>query len=255
MINTQETGTPLLSARGLTYARGGRTILDGVDLSIASGEIVTVIGPNGAGKTTLVRVLLGLEKPDSGTVERSRELTLGYLPQLFSADPTIPLTVARFLTLTRRVALARVAEGLSEVGVGHLAGAQLAELSGGELQRVALARALIGDPALLVLDEPVQNVDYGGVTELYALIGKIRDARGCGILLVSHDLHVVLGASDRVLCLNRHICCSGVPESVAKHPEYLRLFGPDTADVYAVYSHAHDHVHDLSGDVSEGHDD
>ncbi|MDH3582237.1 MAG: metal ABC transporter ATP-binding protein [Hyphomicrobiales bacterium] len=254
MNDAQQPETPLLSARCLTLARRGRTILDQVDLSIASREIVTVIGPNGAGKTTLVRVLLGLEKPDSGTVVRAPATSLGYLPQLFSADPTIPLTVARFLTLTRRVAAERVEEGLVEVGAGHLANAQLAELSGGELQRVALARALIGDPELLVLDEPVQNVDYSGVSELYALIGKIRDTRGCGILLVSHDLHVVLGASDRVLCLNRHICCSGVPESVAKHPEYLRLFGPDAADVYAVYSHAHDHVHDLSGDVCDDHE-
>ncbi len=254
MKSTRESAAPLLSAHGLSYSRKGRTILDRVDMSVGEGEIVTIIGPNGAGKTTLVRLLLGLEQPDGGTVERARGLTLGYLPQQFSADPTIPLTVARFLTLTRRVAPERVASGLAEVGAAHLAGAQLSELSGGELQRVALARALIGDPDLLVLDEPVQNVDYIGESALYALIGAIRDARGCGILLVSHDLHVVLGASDRVLCLNRHICCSGVPESVAQHPEYLRLFGPDAADVYAVYSHSHDHVHDLSGDVADGHE-
>lgn len=251
MNDAQEKAAPLLSARALCYARKGRTILDRVDISVGAGEIVTVIGPNGAGKTTLVRVLLGLARADSGTVARAPGLSLGYLPQRFSADPTIPLTAARFLTLTRRVTPERVAAGLVEVGAGHLADAQLSELSGGELQRVALARALIGDPDLLVLDEPVQNVDYSGVSELYALIGEIRDKRGCGILLVSHDLHVVLGASDRVLCLNRHICCSGVPESVAKHPEYLRLFGPDSADVYALYSHTHDHVHDLSGDVAD----
>lgn len=248
-----ETGF-LLRAHKLTRRYRERLILDAVDVEIARGEIVTVIGPNGAGKTTLVRLLLGLEQSSSGRVERASGLTLGYLPQRFAADPTIPLTVARFLTLTRRVPPERVAEGLVEVGAGHLADAQISDLSGGEFQRVALARALVGDPGLLVLDEPVQNVDYAGEAALYALIGEIRDRRGCGILLVSHDLHVVMAASDTVLCLNHHICCSGQPESVAQHPEYLKLFGPEAAKVYAVYSHAHDHVHDLSGEVADGHE-
>ncbi len=234
--------------------RGDRTILDHIDLTVSRGEIVTVIGPNGSGKTTLVRVLLGLSTTDAGSIARAPGLKVGYLPQSFDADPTIPLTVARFLTLTRRARDERVAEGLREVGAGHLASAQISQLSGGEFQRVALARALISDPDILVLDEPVQNVDYSGQADLYALIGQIRDERGCGILLVSHDLHVVLAASDRVICLNHHICCSGVPESVARHPEYLRLFGPEAAKVLAVYSHAHDHVHDLSGEVADGHE-
>lgn len=244
----------LLRAHGLTCRYRDRTVLDSVDLSISRREIVTVIGPNGAGKTTLVRLLLGLEKPAAGAVERAPGLTLGYLPQRFTADPAIPLTVSRFLTLTRRVPQSRIDSGLEEVGAAHLADAQISNLSGGEFQRVALARALIGDPGLLVLDEPVQNVDYAGEAALYALIGAIRERRGCGILLVSHDLHVVMAASDTVLCLNHHICCSGQPESVAKHPEYLKLFGPEAAKVYAVYSHAHDHVHDLSGEVADGHD-
>lgn len=248
------TSQPLLQARGLTMRRGGRTILDHIDLTVSRGEIVTVIGPNGSGKTSLMRILLGLMTPDEGSVERAEELKLGYLPQSFTADATIPLTVARYLTLTRHAPDGRVAEGLEEVGAGHLADAQISQLSGGELQRVSLARALIGDPDILVLDEPVQNVDYSGQADLYALIGKIRDKRGCGILLVSHDLHVVLAASDRVICLNHHICCSGVPESVAKHPEYLKLFGAEAAGVLAVYSHAHDHVHDLSGDIADDHE-
>lgn len=254
MLKTPDTSRTLMAAHGLTYARKGRTILHHVDMEIHAGEIVTVIGPNGAGKTTLVKLLLGLETPDKGCVERAENLTLGYLPQVFTADPTIPLTVSRFLTLTRKATPERIARGMDEVGTRHLADAQISELSGGELQRVALARALISDPDLLILDEPVQNVDYGGVAELYGLIGQIRDSRGCGILLVSHDLHVVMGASDRVLCLNQHICCSGVPESVKRHPEYLKLFGPEEAGVYGVYSHVHDHEHDLSGAVKDDHD-
>ena len=254
MADRNEVQGPLLSARRLSYALGGRIILDGVDMEVSPHEIVTLIGPNGAGKTTLVRLLLGLATPQSGRIERTPGLAIGYLPQRFAADPTIPLTVARFLTLTRSASSQEISESLTEVGAGHLAGAQLADLSGGEFQRVALARALIGRPGLLVLDEPVQNVDYAGEAELYALIGRIRDRRGCGILLVSHDLHVVMAASDRVICLNHHICCSGVPESVARHPEYLRLFGPEAAEVYAVYPHTHDHVHDLSGDVADPHE-
>jgi zinc transport system ATP-binding protein len=250
----QPQSAPLLAAREVRFERRGRVILEEVDIGISRSEIVTLIGPNGAGKTTLLRLLLGLETPDAGRVERAPGMRLGYLPQRFAADPAIPLTVTRFLTLTRPIAPARIEAGLEEVGAAHLAGAQIAELSGGEFQRVALARALIGDPDLLMLDEPVQNVDYAGEAALYALISAIRERRGCGILLVSHDLHVVLGASDRVICLNRHICCSGVSESVARHPEYLRLFGPEAARVYGVYAHAHDHVHDLSGEVAERED-
>lgn len=244
----------LIRASGLTYAAGSRTIIDKVDLDVSRGEIVTVIGPNGSGKTTLMRLLLGLIKPAGGRIERAEGLTLGYLPQRFNTDPTIPLTVARFLTLTRSVPSERIVDALAEVGAARLAQAQVSQLSGGEFQRVALARALIADPDLLVLDEPVQNVDHVGEAELYALIGSIRDRRGCGILLVSHDLHVVMAASDRVVCLNHHICCSGVPQSVSKDPEYLRLFGPKAGEIYAIYAHDHDHVHDLSGKVADGHD-
>jgi len=244
----------LLSARGITVVRRGRTLLEAIDLDVCAGEIVTLVGPNGAGKTSLIRVALGLMRPDSGTIERAPGLRVGYLPQRFSVDATIPLTVERFVTLSARATPKQVAAALAEVGAGHLAKAQVPELSGGEFQRVALAKALVRGPGLLVLDEPVQNVDYVGEAEIYRLIAGIRARRGCGILLVSHDLHVVLAASDRVLCLNRHICCSGVPETVAQHPEYVRLFGPEAARVYAVYAHRHDHVHDLSGDVAHDHE-
>ncbi len=240
----------LIGARGLGIVRAGRTILSDIDLDIHAREIVTLIGPNGAGKTTLVRALLGLERPDSGSVRRRPELRIGYVPQRFDIDRALPMTVARFLTLGDGPRSGRVADVLDEVGAARVVGQQLSELSGGELQRVVLARALLNDPDLLVLDEPVRGVDYVGEAELYALIGRLRDARGLGVLLISHDLHIVMAQSDRVICLNRHVCCSGVPETVAQHPEYTRLFGPEGARAFAVYQHHHDHRHDLAGETA-----
>ncbi|MDX2259169.1 MAG: metal ABC transporter ATP-binding protein [Hyphomicrobiaceae bacterium] len=242
----------LVSARGLTYTRGGKPILTGVDLDIVDGEIVTLIGPNGAGKTSLVRLLLGLETPDRGVVTRRRGLVVGYVPQRFPVDTAFPITVARFLALGIGGQEGAAARVLAEVGASHVAGQQLASLSGGELQRVLIARALLRDPQLMVLDEPVRGVDAAGEAELYGLIARLRARRGFAVLLVSHDLHVVMGASDRVLCVNRHICCSGVPKAVARHPEYARLFGKQLADAYAVYEHHHDHAHALSGEAVAG---
>jgi zinc transport system ATP-binding protein len=238
----------LISARNLVLARGGRTILAGVDIAIRPREIVTVIGPNGAGKTTLIRALLGLEPLDQGEIRHKPGLVTGYAPQRFDVDPAIPLTVSRFVSLARPGATSELARVLEDVGAGDLASRQLSQLSGGELQRVVLARALIRAPDLLVLDEPVRGVDYAGEAELYTLIGRLRTERGLGVLLVSHDLHVVMAQSDRVICLNRHVCCSGVPQSVAQHPEYARLFGPQAARAFGLYHHHHDHSHDLAGE-------
>ena len=238
----------LISARGLNLARGGRPILIDIDIDIGAGEIVTVIGPNGAGKTTLVRALLGLEPLDGGEIRRKGGLIVGYAPQRFDIDRAIPLTVARFVALGRAASADDIAKVLKDVGAGALAERQFSELSGGELQRVVLARALSRSPDLLVLDEPVRGVDYAGEAELYTLIGRLRIERGFGVLLVSHDLHVVMAQSDRVMCLNRHVCCSGVPESVAQHPEYARLFWPQAARAFGLYHHHHDHSHDLAGE-------
>jgi zinc transport system ATP-binding protein len=237
----------LLAARSVRFARAGRAILEDIDLDLAPREIVTLIGPNGAGKTTLVRVLLGLEPPDGGTITRRPGLRVGYAPQRFDRDPVIPMTVARFLAIGSRHTPGEAADALAEVGAARVVGQQLSQLSGGELQRVVLARALLRKPDLLVLDEPVRGVDYAGEAELYDLIGRIRNVRGVGVLLVSHDLHVVMAQSDRVICINRHICCSGVPDAVAQHPEYARLFGAEAARSFALYHHQHDHSHDLSG--------
>lgn len=237
----------LLSGRGLAMTRGGRAILTGVDIDIRPREIVTVIGPNGAGKTSLVRLLLGLERPDGGAVHRRADLVIGYAPQRFDIDRALPMTVERFVRLGQSGPAEAVAAALAEVGASHVARQQMTSLSGGEVQRVVLARALLRKPNLLVLDEPVRGVDYAGEAELYTLIGTLRDTHGLGVLLVSHDLHVVMAASNRVVCLNRHVCCSGVPETVAQHPEYVRLFGAEAARAIAVYHHRHDHRHDLGG--------
>ncbi len=221
--------------------------MQSIDIDIGPSEIVTLIGPNGAGKTTLVRALLGLETLTVGTVVRSGELVIGYVPQRFDLDRAIPMTVERFLALGRARDRETQMAVLEEVGAPTLLDRQFSELSGGELQRVLLARALLRNPTLLVLDEPVRGVDYAGEADLYALIARLRTDRGVGVLLVSHDLHVVLAASDRVLCINQHVCCHGVPEDVARHPEYARLFGPIAASTFGLYRHAHDHRHDLSG--------
>ena len=242
----------LAAASGVSLSLGGKLVLDRVSIALHPAEIVTLIGPNGAGKTTLARMLLGLVTPSSGTVGRREALRVGYVPQRCTSDWIIPLSVRRFMSLTQPVSRARAHECLGETGAAHLIDAQMGELSGGEFQRVALARALAREPHLLVLDEPAQAVDFSGAARLYELIAAIRQRRGCGILLISHDLQVVLGASDRVVCLNRHICCEGVPGAVAGHPEYVRLFGPEAARSFGLYSHHHDHTHTLSGDVACG---
>jgi len=240
---------PLISAHGVEISFAGRKTLEHVDLDVFPGEIITLIGPNGAGKSTLIRVMLGLLKPERGRVSRKEGISIGYLPQRLSVDPTLPLTVRSLLCLPRPHPEARLQKVLSEVNVAYAMDRPLQVLSGGELQRVLLARALLRDPDLLVLDEPLQSVDFAGQIALFELIRQVRERRGCGVLMVSHDLHVVMANTDRVLCLNRHVCCSGVPEAVSRHPEYLALFGPRGAESLAIYVHDHDHQHALSGQV------
>jgi len=246
-ITAQPDDGPLIEANGISVQFHGRAILDAVDMHVSRGEIVTLVGLNGAGKSTLVRTLLGLITPDSGTIVRRPGLRIGYSPQRLALDATLPLTVARFLTLGSRASRDRLESLLSEVGVAEVLDSQIADISGGELHRVLLARALLRAPDLLVLDEPLAGVDVAGQSELYRLIAEIRDRYTCGVLLVSHDLHVVMAATDRVVCLNHHVCCTGHPESVTRHPQFVALFGRHVAEVLAVYSHQHDHQHDVTG--------
>lgn len=240
---------PLIAVSNLNFRIGETAILQDIDLEISAGEILTLIGPNGAGKTTLVRMLLGLLSPDSGEIRRNGGLSVGYLPQAFEVDPSLPLTVRRLLCLTQKPSTEEMEAHLDEVGARNLLDHPVQSLSGGERQRVLLARALLRNPDLLVLDEPIQNVDINGQTELYRLIMKIRDDRGCGVLMISHDLHLVMAFTDLVVCLNKHVCCSGHPEAVSKHPAYLALFGKQAAESLAVYTHRHDHVHGPEGEI------
>jgi zinc transport system ATP-binding protein len=214
-------------------------VLKEVYLHVQRGEIITLIGPNGAGKSTLVRVVLGLLMPQSGSVFRAADIKIGYMPQRLNIDPVLPLTVARFLATGGAKKISAIKQGLEEVGAETLLKRPLQSISGGEMQRVLLARALLREPDLLVLDEPIQGVDVAGQYELYELIAKIRFARGCGILMVSHDLHLVMAATDHVVCLNQHVCCSGLPEMVSQHPAYLELFGSRAARDLAIYTHRH----------------
>ncbi len=247
-------GPILIEAVNLRVVLSGLNILSNVSLSVHKGEIVTIIGPNGAGKTTLIRALLGLLPINGGRVTHpGTDPIIGYVPQKIDIDETLPLTVRRFLDLAGPVAQGRREKVLNEVGAGHLQMRPMQRLSGGELRRVLLARALLRQPDLLVLDEPVSGVDVIGQADLYQLISRLRDEYECGVLMVSHDLHVVMAATDRVVCLNTHVCCQGLPETVSRHPEYLSLFGPEEARGMAVYTHHHDHRHDNGGD-HEDHD-
>jgi len=242
---------PILEVRGLSMRFGGLLAVNNVALNVQERQVVSLIGPNGAGKTTLVRVVLGLLKPERGEVWRKPKLRVGYMPQKLHVDATLPLSVLRFLRLVPGVDRARALTALSEVGAEQVIDSPLQKISGGELQRVLLARALLREPELLVLDEPVQGVDVAGQAELYRLIGRLRERYGCGVLMVSHDLHLVMSATDQVVCLNRHVCCSGHPEQVSTDPAFVELFGQDARSL-AVYHHQHDHRHDLHGSVVIG---
>lgn len=247
--STDARDEPLIRLERIDYTRNGKTILHDVGFSMRAGEIVTLIGPNGAGKSTLVKIALGLLAPSAGAVARRRGLRVGYVPQTIALDPTLPLTLHRFLRLERghsRVAIERV---LTQIDIAALRDAPLQSLSGGEMRRALLARALLRDPDLLILDEPSAGMDIHGQTALYRLIQTIRAQRRCGILLVSHDLYMVMAATDRVLCLNRHLCCSGQPADVRRHPEFIALFGARAAAELGVYHHRHDHAHGISGEI------
>ncbi|AUM12943.1 zinc ABC transporter ATP-binding protein ZnuC [Ketobacter alkanivorans] len=230
-----------------------RRVLDHISFNVNRREILTIIGPNGAGKSCLLKVILGLYRPTRGTCQRASGLKIGYMPQKLTVDGSLPLSVERFLTLANKGDNQPVDAVLRRVGARSLRYAAVQSLSGGEFQRVLLARALLREPDLLVLDEPAQGVDLQGQQALYHLLAQLRDEQGFAILMVSHDLHFVMAQTDQVLCLNQHVCCSGTAESVSKHPEYLNLFANDAVEDIAIYTHNHDHHHDLHGHVVEEH--
>lgn len=244
--------TPLISADRICVRFGGAEVLHDVSLAVRPGEIVTILGPNGSGKSTLIGALLGIVPVAHGAVTRAPGLRLGYVPQKLGIDRSMPMTVRRFLSLPRRVSDAAAAEVLARVGVDGVADRQMASLSGGQFQRVLLARALLSAPQLLILDEPTQGLDQPGEAAFYRLIETVKQETGAAVLMVSHDLHVVMAASDRVICLNGHVCCEGTPRVVSNAPEYRALFGLGTKGALALYQHAHDHEHDH--DHGHGHD-
>lgn len=242
----------LISAQNLSISFGGEEVLSDISLAIAPGEIVTILGPNGSGKSTLLRALLGILPAAAGKVTRTPGLRLGYVPQKLAVDRSMPMTVRRFLSLPKRVNDAEASQILARIGLPGLEDRQMAALSGGQFQRVLLGRALLADPQLLILDEPTQGLDQPGEAAFYRLIEEVRRETGAAVLMVSHDLHVVMAASDRVICLNGHICCEGTPRVVSNAPEYRALFGLGTQGALALYQHAHDHSHDH--DHGHGHD-
>lgn len=235
--------SPLIEAVNLDVTLGGRNILHGVTISVVPEEIVTIVGPNGSGKTTLLKVLTGALDPTNGKINRSVHLNIGYTPQRLSIDRTMPLTVDRLLSLVSGSTPKERASVIARIGLDGSEHKQVSALSGGQFQRALLARALLRKPNLLVLDEPTQGLDQPGTVSFYRLIEEVRKETGCAVLMVSHDLHVVMSASDRVICLNGHICCQGSPKVVSEAPEYRAMFGKGTAGALALYQHHHDHTH------------
>ncbi|MBV1867951.1 MAG: metal ABC transporter ATP-binding protein [Marinosulfonomonas sp.] len=236
----------LIQTRDMSIHYGDEVVLEHVNFRISSGEIVTLVGPNGSGKSTLIRALLGVVPLSNGTVIKQDGLRIGYVPQKLMIDKTMPLSIARFLALLGRKATGQTDAVMERMGIAGLQNKQMAGLSGGQFQRVLLARALLERPEILILDEPTQGLDQPGVAAFYRIIEEVRQDLGCAILLVSHDLHVVMSASDRVICLNGHVCCEGTPQVVSAAPEYRALFGVGTGGTLALYRHEHDHDHNHS---------
>lgn len=234
----------LIAATHVCVRFGEEEVLHDISLQVRAGEIVTILGPNGSGKSTLLRALLGIVPVAEGKVTRAPGLRIGYVPQKLTIDRTMPITVRRFLSIPARVSDAAADEALARVGMAGQGQEQMTTLSGGQLQRVLLARALLGQPQLLMLDEPTSGLDQPGEAAFYRLIEEVRAETGAAVLMISHDLHVVMAASDRVICLNGHICCEGTPRVVSTAPEYRALFGLGTQGALALYRHEHDHEHE-----------
>ena len=238
----------LLKVEKVGISVNGKSLVRGVSLEVKQGEIVTLIGPNGSGKSTTAKIALGIYKKIDGKVKTYTD-KIGYVPQKISIDWTLPIRVLDFMTLTEELTQDQISSALNTTGVEHLKNKSLSNLSGGEFQRVLIARAISKQPELLVLDEPVQGVDFKGEIALYKLIKEISEKMKCGILLISHDLHVVMSATDFVVCLNGHVCCSGTPHVVVKDNKYRELFGDRASNILSLYEHKHDHTHSQDGTI------
>ena len=225
----------LIKINDLNIQYGNKKVLQNFNLLLAQREIVTIVGPNGSGKTTLFKAIIGTAPIKTGTVELKPNLKIGYVPQQLNIDRSLPLTVDRFLRLTQN----KFKNTLKIVNIEDILNLQISNLSGGEMQRVLLASAILNRPDVLLLDEATRGLDQPGTAAFYRLVETIRKETGCAILMISHDLHVVMAASDRVICLNTHICCEGAPQAVARSPEYKALFGPDIDGAFALYQHSH----------------
>ena len=234
----------LITTENICLHFGEDVVLHDINFAVQEREIVTVLGPNGSGKSTFLRILIGALKPTAGTVNHRPDLRIGYVPQRLSVDANMPMSVDRFLRLARGGSKQTREKWVNQVGVGELLRLQVSNLSGGQLQRVMLTQALLANPHVLILDEATQGLDQSGEASFYRLIEQVRNEQGCAIVLVSHDLHVVMSASDRVVCLNGHVCCEGAPTIVSAAPEYRALFGLGTEGALALYRHDHDHSHD-----------
>lgn len=253
----------LIRLEGIEVRHRAQPVLWDIKMTVARGEIITIVGPNGSGKTTLLRTILGAVKPSRGRLHRAPRLRIGYVPQKLGLDASLPLSVADFLALTPGSTASERSAALKRVGASALAGRLVSELSGGQLQRALLARAILGKPDLIMLDEPTQGLDQAGSAAFYRMIETLRNDTGVAVVMVSHELHVVMSGSDRVICLNGHVCCDGVPDVVSRAPAYRALFGTDTGGALALYRHEHDHAHhhheheplEDAPRIANGHDD
>lgn len=243
---------PLIELRDINVQFDQQNILRNINLSLSSDSILTIVGPNGGGKSTLLKVLLKLIQPTSGEVIYHSNVRVGYVPQKIYLDHSLPLTVEKFLSLKKGITKQDIEESLEMLSIFHLRKNTMQKLSGGEMQRVLLARAILNKPNLLVLDEPTQGVDIAGQAELYQLIHQTRKQLNCAILMVSHDLHIVMADTNEVLCINQHICCAGMPEIVSNDPTFIHLFGHQFSHNIALYTHHHNHKHNIHGDVCCG---
>ena len=241
----------LISAKNVSVLKNKKSILENIDIQINKKDFITIIGPNGAGKTMLLKCLMGFYKPTSGMIERKEKLKIGYMPQSINVINTMPITVKDFITVKKKYDDVSLHKVITEVNLGEIVNKQLSVLSGGEMQRVLLARSLLNNPDLLILDEPAQNLDISGQLNFYKLIQEIYSKRDISILMISHDLHLVMVSTKKVLCLYKHICCSGAPQQIAKDPEFLSMFGKDMANMMSIYQHSHDHDHDHNYLVGE----